>query len=117
MWPARRSRGGYEDPTPARKHFAVSHANSTDIDYGWDAEGRPIATGLRVRPIESAIPAPIQSGVLEDVGHVARVVRNRRPGRPTIIWVRFPYREDPDRTERLSFEDRQLLVVGSPSGM
>jgi len=117
MWPARKSRGGYEDPTPERDQFAVSHSNTTDMDYGYDASGRPIATGLRVRPIDACIPGAVRSGALDGVGHVIRVVRNRRPGRPTIVWVNFPFRDDPDRSERHSFYDRQLLVIGSPSGM
>jgi hypothetical protein len=51
------------------------------------------------------------------VCRVARVVRNRRPGRPTIVWVNVARRDNPDLAERLRFEDRQLLVIGSPSGM
>jgi hypothetical protein len=118
MWPARKSdAAGYEDPTPARDHFALSHTNSIDIDYGYDAEGRPLSTGLRVRPIDTALPDAIREGRLESVGRVARVVHNRRPGRPTVVWVNFALRENPDLVERLRFEDRQLLVIGSPSGM
>ena len=118
MWPARKSGGdGYDDPIPPGDQFAVSHTNSMDMDYGLDVEGRPITTGLRVRPIDRALPEKLRGGLLESVGHVARVVRNRRPGRPTVVWVNFARRDDPDITERLSFEDRQLQVIGSPSGM
>jgi len=118
MWPARKSGGeGYADFTPLRDQFAVSHTNSMDIDYGLDVEGLPITTGLRVRPIETAMPDDIRDGTLQSIGRVARVVRNRRPGRPTVVWVNFARNDDRDITERLRFEDRQLQVIGSPSGM
>jgi hypothetical protein len=117
MWPARTSDGKLRDDKPAAAHFAISHSNTTDLDYARDAEDRPMSTGLRVKPRPGCEPDAIRDGTLAPVGSVARVVRNRRPGRPARVWVEFPRRDNPDEHVRHSFTERDLLVVGSASGM
>lgn len=117
MWPARDSGGRLKEYKPAAETFAVSHGNTTDMDYAYDAEGHPMSTGLRVRPRPGHEPELVRTGVVEPVGKVARVVRNRRPGRPAVVWVAFSRRDRRDETERIAFAERDLLVVGSASGM
>lgn len=100
-----------QEPRPGAPAFAVSGHNSTDLDYGRDAAGRPLATGLLVTPRPGAEPPDVKSGAFASVGRIERIVRNRRPGRPAIVWVEFPSPDDPDRTRRHGFREQDLLLA------
>lgn len=99
------------EPHPPAPSFAVSGHNTTDLDYGYDAGGRPLATGLHVTPRPGAEPPEVQDGTVERTGRIARVLRNRRPGRPAMVWVDFPLSGDRDRTRRVGFREHDLLLA------
>jgi hypothetical protein len=111
MWAARKSTGELVPFQPEGSDFAVSARNTTDQDYVVNEEGQPIAVGLLVVPRAGREPAALRGGMVTAPGKVMRVLHTRRPGRPTMVWVAFPRRDNPDATERFSFPERDLHVV------